>query len=112
MLIVLALILLLLLPSPWNVVAFVIALICGVGEIAYWHRTVKGRAVRAGAETLIGATGVAISDCRPDGQVKLDGAIWEARCEAGAGRGQSVRVIARSDLVLDVEPVPPIGESR
>jgi hypothetical protein len=53
-LIVLALILLLFMPSPWNVITFVIALILGIGEIAYWNRTVKGRAVRAGQ---VGASG-------------------------------------------------------
>jgi membrane-bound ClpP family serine protease len=93
------------------VVVFAITFILGIGEIAYWHRTVKGRAVRAGSETLIGSNGVTISDCRPDGQVKIDGAIWDAHCGAGAGTGQTVRVIARSDLVLEVEPVSSISES-
>jgi membrane protein implicated in regulation of membrane protease activity len=110
-LIIIALIILLVLPSPWNVIVFAITFVLGIGEIAYWNRTVKGRAVRAGSETLIGSNGVAISDCRPDGQIKIDGAIWDAHCGAGAGAGQSVRVIARTDLVLEVEPLSPAAES-
>ena len=107
MLILLAIVLLLLLPSPWGVVTGAIALVFGVGEIAYWNSTVKGRRVRAGAETLIGSSGIVVSDCRPDGQIKLRGAVWAARCEAGADAGQAVRVVARSRLVLDVEPETP-----
>ena len=43
--------------------------------------------------------------CRPVGQVRLDGEIWEARCEAGASPGDQVRVIGRDKLALLVEPV-------
>ena len=44
------------------------------------------------------------STCRPDGQVQLDGEIWQARCAAGADAGDSVRVVGRDRLVLVVEP--------
>ncbi|HVI36763.1 MAG TPA: NfeD family protein, partial [Gaiellales bacterium] len=104
MLLLLAFVLLLFLPGPWNVIGFVVALALFIGEIAYWNSTVKGRRARVGAETLIGKTGTVISECRPDGQIKLLGTIWAAHCVAGAALGQTVRVIARSDLVLDVEP--------
>jgi membrane protein implicated in regulation of membrane protease activity len=43
--------------------------------------------------------------CRPEGQVQLDGEIWQARCADGAEEGDSVRVVARDRLVLVVERV-------
>jgi membrane protein implicated in regulation of membrane protease activity len=104
MLIVLALLGLVLLPSPWNVVGFALGLVLGVGEIFLWNRTVKGRRPQVGAETLIGLRGVALSDCRPDGQISVNGTIWEAHCPAGVAHGRGVRVVGRSDLVLVVDP--------
>jgi hypothetical protein len=47
------LILPLILPSPWNVIVFAVTFVLGIGEIAYWHRTVKGP-TRAGSETRSG----------------------------------------------------------
>jgi len=75
MLLLLAFVLLLFLPGPWNVIGFVVALALFIGEIAYWNSTVKGRRARVGAETLIGKTGTVISECRPDGQIKLLGRL-------------------------------------
>jgi len=37
--------------------------------------------------------------------VRLDGEIWEARCDGGASPGASVRIVARDGLTLVVEPV-------
>jgi membrane protein implicated in regulation of membrane protease activity len=33
----------------------------------------------------------------------VQGEIWEARCEAGADRSESVRIVGRDGLVLLVE---------
>ena len=105
MLIFLAIALLLLLPSPWNVVAFVVILPLWVLELFGWNRTTKRYRKTVGADTLIGREGVVSVPCRPVGQVRLDGEIWEARCEAGAGTGDRVRVTGRRRLTLIVEPV-------
>ena len=43
MLLLLAFVLLLFLPGPWNVIGFVVALALFIGEVAYWNSTVKGR---------------------------------------------------------------------
>jgi membrane-bound serine protease (ClpP class) len=103
-----AFILLFLLPSPWNLVGFVAGLVLFTGEVLFWNRRVRGKRVQAGAETLIGKPAVVTSECRPHGQVRLGGEIWDARCEAGADVGDSVVVTARDDLVLVVER-PPSG---
>jgi membrane protein implicated in regulation of membrane protease activity len=107
MLIFLAVALLLLLPSPWNLVGFLVVLPLWVLELFGWNRTMKNRRRVVGAETLIGREAVVTEPCRPIGQVRLNGEIWEARCEAGASPGDWVRVVARNDLTLVVEPASP-----
>jgi len=105
MLIFLAVALLLLLPSPWNVVAFLVLLPLWVLELFAWNRTTKRHKRAVGAQTLIGREAVVSEPCRPVGQVRLDGEIWEARCEAGASTGDRVRITGRERLTLIVEPV-------
>jgi membrane-bound serine protease (ClpP class) len=46
-----------------------------------------------------------LSACRPDGQVRLNGEIWDARCTGGAAEGETVRVVGRRGLTLLVERV-------
>ncbi len=104
MLIFLAALLLVLLPSPWNVIAFVVLLPLWVLELFGWNRTVKNRRKEVGAQTLIGKEAVVTTDCRPEGQVRLEGELWEARCDAGADVGDTVRVIGRDGLVLVITP--------
>jgi membrane protein implicated in regulation of membrane protease activity len=104
-LIVLAFALLLFAPWPWNLIGFVVSMLLGVGELFLWNLTVRHRRVRVGAETMVGTRGVAISGCHPDGQVRVAGTIWNARCEAGVEPGQSVRVLGMDALTLTVEPV-------
>lgn len=104
MLFVLAFVLLIVLGSPWNIVGFGTCFFLGIGELYFWSRTVRHRPVAVGAHTMVGREATVISPCRPEGQVQLDGEIWQARCTAGAGVGDSVRVVAREQLVLVVEP--------
>ena len=104
MLIIVAVVLLLFLPSPWDVIGFVIVLLLWFVELYGWSRTVRHQRRAVGAETLIGRIAVVSAPCRPSGQVRLDGETWEARCDAGAGEGERVRVIGRDGLLLIVEP--------
>jgi membrane protein implicated in regulation of membrane protease activity len=100
----LAIVLLLVLPSPWNLVGFLVGLALFAGELVFWNRRVRGRRVAVGVETLIGERATVITACRPQGQVRLRGEIWDARCEEGANPGQEVVVTARERLQLIVEP--------
>jgi membrane protein implicated in regulation of membrane protease activity len=104
-LIILAFILLFLLPWPWNLVGFLIAIPLWFVELLGWNRTVKHRRKAVGAQTLIGTEGVVSAPCRPVGQIRLNGEIWEARCEAGASPGDRVRVVGRDGLTPIVEPL-------
>lgn len=106
MLIVVAILLLLLLPSPWDLVGFIVVLVLWVGELFLWNRTVKRHRRAVGAETLIGADAEVVSPCRPVGQVRVNGELWAARSEGGADVGDSVHVVERERLTLRVERVP------
>jgi membrane-bound serine protease (ClpP class) len=103
MVFLLGVVLLLLLASPWNWIAFFVSILLGWLEVAVFWRRVRGRRVQAGSETLIGRRARVVSPCRPLGQVVIDGERWEARCAAGAGTGETVTIVSRGGLVLVVE---------
>ena len=102
---IVALVLLFLLPSPWNYVGFVGAFIVFIGEVLFWNRKVRSQRKTVGAQTLIGKEGRVVAPCRPGGQVRIGGEIWAARCSAGADVGESVTVMGRDGLTLLVEPL-------
>jgi membrane protein implicated in regulation of membrane protease activity len=110
MFLLVALVLLLVLPSPWGFVGFGVGLVCFAGEVYYWQRRVRGRRAVVGAHTLIGEVGTVVSPCRPSGQVRVSGEIWAAQCELGADRGDQVTVVERRKLTLIVERVSSEGE--
>ena len=92
MLILLAIPLLILLPSPWNLVAFLVLVPLWVLELLGWNRTVKRRRRVVGAQTLIDKEAVAISPCAPDGQVRVDGLAYIIRylgiAQSGRPKGE------------------------
>ena len=104
MLIIVALILLFVLPHPWNVIVAAVLAVAWLGELFLWNRTVRGRRRVVGAQTLVGMIGEVRETCRPRGQVFVNGELWEARCEEGADRGTQVKVLAVNGLTLDVRP--------
>ena len=91
-------------PKPWGLVLVAAAAVVEVGESFFWLHLSRRRRIQMGAETLIGATARAASDCRPLGQVRLRGELWRAQCEAGASAGDTVRIVDRDGLTLLVEP--------
>ncbi len=93
-----------LLPSPWGVIAVVVALCIDLVEVGVGVWYSKKRKSSVGASALVGATGVALDDLAPDGQVKVNGEIWRGRCAAGCGAGASIVVRAVDGLTLEVEP--------
>lgn len=102
MLIVVAFVLLLVLPHPWNLVGCLACAVLWLGELYLWNRTVRGRRKVVGAQTLVGKRGEVRETCRPRGQVFVAGELWGARCEEGADVGDSVRVVAVRGLELEV----------
>jgi membrane protein implicated in regulation of membrane protease activity len=52
----------------------------------------------------VGKTGVAVSNLWPEGQVKVGGEIWRARCAGRCDAGASVVVRSVEGLTLVVDP--------
>ena len=90
-------------PSPWGVVLVSVAAVIEIGETFFWIWLSQRHRVKMGAETLIGARAEVVAPCRPEGQVRIQGELWRARCEGGADLGDAVRVIERNGLTLVVE---------
>lgn len=91
------------LDPPWDwVVLFAGALLelVETGILISWS---KRRKTVVGAETLVGRRAVVSTDCMPDGQVRVAGEIWHARCRAGAAVGDEVVVREVDGLTLVVE---------
>ena len=93
------------LPEPWGLALVAFAAVVEIAETWFLIRLSRRRRIQAGPETMIGARGEALGDCRPDGQVRVRGEIWQARCDAGVAQGDAVRVTGREGLTLVVEPV-------
>ena len=98
-----------LLPSPWNVAVVAAAAVWEVATALgglWWSQR---RAAKVGVETLMGREVEVRRACRPVGEVRVKGEIWQARCEEGADTGEMVRIIGLEGLTLTVEPVTPPG---
>lgn len=59
-----------------------------------------------GRETMVGEVGEAVADVRPDGVVRIRGALWRAHTSRATpvAAGQAVRVVAVDGPLLQVEP--------
>ena len=104
MVLILAIILALVLPSPANVVVLIAGVIGEVGEIIWGRRLAKRWRPKTGPEAMIGKPAEVVAECRPSGQVRIHGELWEARCAAGADVGETVTVLELDGLTLVVEP--------
>ncbi|MCM8794760.1 MAG: nodulation protein NfeD [Candidatus Omnitrophica bacterium] len=62
------------------------------------------RKVAMGVETLIGSTGVAKTDLRPEGTVNVKGEDWRARTKDRIKKGSKVKVQKVEGLMLYVTP--------
>jgi membrane protein implicated in regulation of membrane protease activity len=92
------------LPNPWGLVAVAVAGTIEVVETGLFMWWSTRRRASVGVETFVGRIGVAASDLWPEGQVKIDGEIWRARCEGGCDTGTRVVVRSIDGLTLVVAP--------
>ena len=90
------------LPTGWGIAFIATGLVIEVGEAAFWIWLSRRRRPAIGAEALVGADGVAVSECRPHGRVRVAGELWQAVCPEGAGVGEPVVVDSVSGLTLQV----------
>jgi membrane-bound serine protease (ClpP class) len=91
-------------PSPWGLVAVVVAGALEIAETGLFIWWSKRRRSAVGVDTLVGKRGVAVGDLGPEGQVKVDGEIWRARCSGGCDAGADVIVRSVDGLTLVVDP--------
>jgi membrane-bound serine protease (ClpP class) len=98
------LLLLLLLPDPWNVVAALATLALFGLEVLYFYRRMRGVKVVTGVENLVGAVGRTVEALDPNGHVRVHGELWQAHSTRPAEVGEQVRVLAVEGLELEVEP--------
>ena len=65
----------------------------------------RRRRPTVGAEAFVGRVAEVVEPLLPRGRVRIDGELWNARCEDGEARvGASVRVTQVDGLTLVVEP--------
>lgn len=103
MFLLLALLLLLFLPDPWNVVGALVAVALGALEVLYFTLRMRREKVVTGIENLVGAVGQTVEPL-PGGHVRVHGELWEARASDPIERGARVEVVAVDDLTLEVRP--------
>ncbi len=92
------------LPSPWNVVALVAGAAVEGAEAWFWWWLSHRRRAVTGVEALVGAVATVTAACRPVGQVRVLGELWQAHCPEGADPGAEVEVTAIDGLTLTVRP--------
>ena len=92
------------LDEPWSWGAVALGATFEAVETGLLIRWSKRRRVLVGAETLVGRRAVVSTDCTPEGQVRVAGEIWRARCDVGAFAGDGVVVREVDGLTLVVEP--------
>jgi membrane-bound serine protease (ClpP class) len=82
------------------VVALIVSVIFYIGVKAQFKR------VKTGKEALIGAKGIATSDLKLKGEVRVMGEFWEATSKNGEiATGQTVEVVGMEGMLLVVKPV-------
>ena len=92
------------LPAPWGIVAVIVGAVVEIGEAVLLWRYSHRRAPAVGVDALVGSAAIVASECRPLGQVRVKGELWQARCDEGVSEGATVRVCAVDGLLLVVEP--------
>ncbi len=90
-------------PEAWRLPVVLVAGVVEIAETGFWLWYSRRRGVQMGPETLIGDTGTVVTACAPQGQVRVQGELWRARCAEGAQVGDEIRVVALDGLTLLVE---------
>lgn len=104
MLLLLGFLALILFGLPWGLVALFAALCLEILEYLFWKRFLRRYRLRSGPETIVGKTATVIDECAPEGRVRFQGEIWNARAsDPPIAEGEPVRITAVNGLTLEVE---------
>ena len=76
-----------------------------VSIIFYFGVKAQFRRVKTGKEVLIGSKGVATSDLKPEGEIRVMGEFWKATAkDTKLASGQAVEVVGMEGMLLVVKP--------
>jgi len=90
------------LPWPLNLLSVLTGLTIEAVEITWGLRLARKWRPRTGAEAMIGQEAEVVVACHPAGKVRVQGELWDARCDEGANVGESVRIESLEGLTLVV----------
>ena len=90
--------------GTWDWVVLIAGIVIEIAETTFFVWWSKRRRATVGVDTLVGRRAVVAVDCTPEGQVRVAGELWHARCNGGAAAGEEVVVRAVDGLILEVEP--------
>ena len=96
-------------PFPWNALVVLAGISVEVVEVTWGLRLARRWRPQTGAEAMIGQRAEVVSPCRPTGQVRLNGELWEATCAEGIDAGEQAIVRRLEGLTLIVDPAPAAG---
>jgi membrane-bound serine protease (ClpP class) len=88
--------------GTWALLLIAGTAVLEVSQTLFWLRYSNRRSATVGAETLIGRIAEVAEECRPYGQVRIQGERWRAHCTEGAGLKERVRITGIDGLTLEV----------
>jgi len=112
MVLLLAIVLALFVPWPWNLLVLFLGVVAEIGEVIWGRRLARRWRPKTGAEAMVGMRAEVVSPLHPTGQVHVNGELWEARSTVGADVGDTVVVRGMEGLTLVVEPLMGGGSSH
>jgi len=90
------------LPWPWNLLAILGGLAIETVELTWGLSLARRWKPKTGSEAMIGTDATVVAACRPFGEVRVLGELWQARCDEGADPGETVRIDRIDGLTLVV----------
>ncbi len=88
----------------WTLAILLVIIAVILGWIFYTGVKAQFNRVKTGKEALIGAKGIAATDLKPKGEVRVLGEFWEATAkDATIVTGQTVEVIGMDGMFLVVK---------
>ena len=92
---------------PWSWVVAGIGVLLELGESYLFMRWSRRRRSTVGPEVLVGRDAIDSVACRPEGQVRIAGEIWRARCAASSTRSNRLGILStQSSTVTRAMPCP------
>lgn len=88
--------------APWSWALVGGAFVVELGESWFWWWLSRRRNPAVGVEAMVGASATVVTPCRPRGQVRIQGELWDAHCDRGADPGDVVEVVGVEGLTLVV----------